>query len=224
MPTGDVYFERQDVPSMRAKSYIYNFNIEDPANVKLVHEGHYPSLSTDGKWLVYYRHPNELWLYNFQNAQANKIADDIDHYRPPVWISPNRLLYNSKTNQLILLDVLTEEKRVTGHEKIIPGVLSPDGKTVLCTSYDARKILLYSIDNNKIETIMESKHLSIGSTFTWRPDGKSFFFGRQTWSKMFQLLEVNEFFLFSLEDKIEKHLSSDRCFLGVFIGDRFNKK
>ncbi|KQC11410.1 MAG: hypothetical protein APR62_01645 [Smithella sp. SDB] len=218
--TGDVYFEGENIDSKHKTSYIYKFNIDNPAKLKLVLEGRYPALSTDGKLLVYYQHPNQLWLLNLKNEQIEMIVDDMLNYRPPVWISPNRLLYYSNTRQLILLDILTKEKRVTGHEKIVPGALSPDGKTVLCS--DARKIYIYSIDTNKIETIKETKFLSIGSDFIWRPDGKSFFYWRQTWAKQLQLQEGYGSFLFSLEDKTEKQLAP---FGGsVFIGNNFNPR
>ena len=222
--TGDVYFEGRNPNANILKSYIYNFNIDNPAILKPVREGRYPALSTDGKNLVYYQHPNQLWLLNLKNEQTKIIADDMLNYRPPVWISPNRLLYYSKTRQLILLDILTGEKRATGHEKIDPGALSPDGKTVLCT--DGNRIFLYSIDTNKIEVIKESKHLSIGSDFIWLPDGKSFFYSRQTWVKQLQFLEGHELFLFSLSDKTEKNLTEARIpFWGsVFIGNHFNPR
>ena len=102
---------------------------------------------------------------------------------------------------------------MTGYEKIIPGALSPDGKKVLCST--GKKIILYFIDDNKIETIKENKYISVGSIFIWRPDGKSFLYWESQWS----LLEGKSLFLFTLNDRTETDLSSGINAFGGVVGD-----
>ncbi|MDQ5986430.1 MAG: hypothetical protein CSYNP_02154 [Syntrophus sp. SKADARSKE-3] len=189
------------------KVSIYKYNPWNNPQCEKLLEARYPSLSPDGKWLTYYHHPGQLGLFNIEKKQTKIIAYDMYHTQPPVWISSNRMLYYSVNNQLILLDISTGEKRMTGYEKIIPGALSPDGKTVLCGTFDGKKIILYSINDNKIETVYENR-LSIATNFIWRPDGRSFLFHRQTWSQQLRLREGGSLFLFSLKDRKEKDLNS----------------
>lgn len=212
--THDLYFEGHcEVPKHRGQ-YIYKYNPANNPQIEQLLEARYPALSPDGKWLAYYKHPGKLGILNLKNKQTKKIADDMDNNQPPVWISNNRMLYYSINNQLILLDTSTGEKRMTGYEKIIPGALSPDGKTVLCGTFDGNKIILYSINDNKIETVYENR-LSIATSFIWRPDGRSFLFHRQTWTQQIQLREGGSLFLFSLDDRTEKDLNSG---IGLFGG------
>lgn len=217
--THDLYFEGQSEVPQHWGSYIYKYNTKNNPQIEQILKARYPALSPDGKWLTYYRHPGHLGLLNLENKQTKEIADDMYSKKPPVWISNNRMLYYSINNQLVLLDISTGEKRMTGYEKIIPGSLSPDGKTVLCGTYEGRKIILYSIDDNKIETIKESKFLTIGTTFIWRPDGKSFLYKRQKWSSVLQFREGGLLFLFSLEDKTEKDFDSGISIFGGVVGD-----
>ena len=217
--TNDLYFEGRSEDAIHRGSFIYKYNHDNNPKTERLLEGRYPALSPDEKWLTFYQHPNKWKFLNLENMQTKEIVDEIDNFRPPVWISNNRLLYNSINNQLIILDLLTGEKRMTGYEKIIPGSLSPDGKKVLCGTYDGMKIILYFIDDNKIETIKESKFLTIGTTFIWRPDGKSFLYKRQTWSTVLQLREGGLLFLFSLEDKKETDLNSGINIFGGVVGD-----
>lgn len=208
-----LYFEGQDKETYKTNIYKYSRD-EKPQIVQLI-EGRLPSLSTDGQWLTYYRHPNQLWLFDIGNRQTRKIADDMENYQPPVWISPSRILYYSVNKQLVLLDTATSDKKTIGHEKIIPGALSPDGKLVLCGSYDGQKIYLYTIETNTTEVIKENKFLGMHSRFIWRPDGKGFFYLGQRWSTILTLREGYSLFLFSLVDRTEIHLPGGHFFGGV---------
>ena len=217
--THELYFQGISEDDRHKTDFIYRYNSEKNSKIEQLFEGRLPSLSPDGRWLAYYRHPNQLWIINLENTQSKIIAIDINDNHPPVWIAQTRLLYSSVAKQLISLDVLTKEKLMTGHEKIIPGSLSPDGKTVLCSNYDSDKIILYTISANKIETIKESKFLSIGSSFIWCPDGKCFLYSRQTWSHMLKISEIGDLFLFSLQSKTEKRLAEGITLFGGVAGD-----
>jgi hypothetical protein len=214
--TQDIYFGGLSENPSRRTNFIYKYNHDGNPEVEQLVEGLLPSLSIDGKWLAYYRHPNQLWLLDLEKRHTTRIADDIAKGQPPVWISENRILYESETYQLIALDIPTGEKRRTGYEKITPGSLSPDGKTVLCSNFNGDKIILYSVDANTIETIKASRFLSIGSSFIWRPDGKSFLYTRQTWSNILKFLEMRDLFLFSIDKRAEKHLAVGMRLFGGF--------
>jgi Tol biopolymer transport system component len=217
--THDLYFEGIREDDIYRENFIYKCNPDSNPKAEQLLKGRYPALSPDGKWLTYYLHPNKLELFNLENKQTKEITNDMYNRQPPVWISNNRMLYYSINKQLILLNILTGEKRMTGYEKIIPGSLSPDGKKVLCGTYDGTKIILYSIDDNKIETVKESKFLTIGTIFIWRHDGKSFLYWRRTWSEQLKFREGGSLFLFSLKDKTEKDLNPGLDIIGGVVGD-----
>jgi hypothetical protein len=202
----DLYFAGLPDEGNSRTNYIYKYNASKKPNLETLIKGSNPSLSPDGQWLAYYQHPNKLWTINLESKQKMKLVDDIANLQPPVWVSNNSLLYYSSTNQLIILDIIRGDKRKTGHEMVIPGSLSPDGNTVLCSSSHSNKIFIYSIDTNKLETIKESNILSIGSNFIWRPDGKSFLYTRQTLANVLRFREMGDLFLFSIDDRAEKQL------------------
>jgi hypothetical protein len=206
--THDLYFEGLSEDARHRGSFIYKYNTDNNPKTEQLLEGRYPALSPDGKLLTYYRHPNHLVLFETKSKLIKEIGDDIDNCRPPVWVSNKRLLYYNVKKQMILFDISTGKKQMTGYEKIIPGSLSPDGRTVLCGNYAGNKIILYFIDDNKIETIKESNFLTIGTTFIWSPDGRSFLYARQKWSSVLRLREGHSLFLFSLVDRTEKDLDS----------------
>ncbi len=213
----DIYIEAESAESIHKTSYIYKYNANNNPNISISLEGRYPSLSPDGQWLAYYLHPNKLWIINLESRQTIKIADDINNYQPPVWVSNNRILYNSTTNQLVSLDIIKGEKLITGYKGVIPGALSPDGKRVLCTG--SNKIYIYTVDTNSLETIKESNSLSIDNKVIWRPDGKSFLYLRQTWANQLRFSEGDGLFLFSLEGRAETLLLKQFHFFGGLEGD-----
>jgi len=211
-----LYFEGR-APTSHSK--IYRYTASDKNKLSTVVEGRLPALSPDGSLLSYYRHPSHLWIMNLQTGNSTEVADDIDGYKPPVWVANTRLLYNNTSISLILLDVSNRKKVFTGHEMVTPGALSPDGKTVICSGNRSIKIFIYFLETNRLQLVQENTFLSINSKFIWRPDGKSFLYIRQTWANTLRFRETGGLFLYSLEDGKDTQLLGSFHFFGGLEGD-----
>lgn len=215
-----IYFVAKDRLDQDASANIYSISLlalnQEPK--KLIDNARYPSLSPSNNLLAFYRHPNQLWIQNLENMNAQKAVSDIVNYQPCVWVSNTHLLYIDLDNELISLDVPKGERQKTGYSAIVPGALSPDGKRVLCGSSDGMKIYFYFPLSNKIELIKESKFRSMGTSFIWLPDGSGFLFTMQTWSNILRLNESRDLFLYMLSEKEETLLLGKiALFGGAFI-------
>jgi Tol biopolymer transport system component len=213
--SGNIYFEALYIGEGHS-AYIYSVNLRSKdLQPKKILPGRKPSLSPDGNLLVYYLHPNQLWLFNIKEQENRLIATDVPNSRPPVWISQFRLVYNDLNGKLIIFDTKTSDKETTGFGGVVAGALSPDGEKVLCVDVDGRKIYLYFIKTNKMGLIEESKHLSIGSSFVWSADGNSFLYTRQTWTNQLNLSEASDMFQYALAGK-ERRVFRNIALFGGF--------
>lgn len=215
-----IYFVAKDGLDQDADANIYSISLlplsQKPK--KLIDNARHPSLSPKKNLLAFYRHPNQLWIQNLKNMNAQNFASDIANYQPCVWVSNTHLLYIDLNNELVLLDVPNGEKQKVGYSSIVPGVLSPDGKKVLCGSSDGMKIYFYFPLSNTIELIKENKLRSMGTSFIWLPDGSGFLFTMQTWSNILRLNESRGLFLYTLsEGKETLLLDKIDIFGGAFI-------
>lgn len=212
-----LYFEAENKtfgPSRQIFCIELNGKTKKPRKVV---EGRRPSISPNGKLLSYYRHPNELWMLEIDRQKEIRFVSDISDYQPAVWISESSLLYTDKNNRLMKLDVFSNKIENTNYDNIIPAALSPDGNWVLCGSYDGKKIFLYTIKDNKIEIIKKTMYFSMGSSFVWRNDGKSFLYTRQTFANLLKLNEIRSLFLYSLSGKEQKLIDKFSLFGGTSL-------
>lgn len=217
--TRSIFFESQN-KSTGWKSTIYRLSLSKTSNVpKEIVRGRYPSLSKDGKLLSYFKYPEELWILNIADNHVEKMVDDIDEAGPAVWISKHHLLYTNKLKEMILLDILNKEKSKTGFNKLIPVSLSPNGKNILCITYDGKKIISYYINTNRIKVLKSSRFLSIANTFIWNPDGKGFLYARQTWKNLLRFKEAKSLFYYYLDGSEQFLLDNIALFGGVLIND-----
>jgi Tol biopolymer transport system component len=163
-----------------------------------------PSISPNGSLLVYYQHPNQLWLLEIKSQAKKQIVSNVSNGKPIVWISDKDFLFTDKNEKLIRMDVVSGRVKNTGHQYVIPDALSPDGERVLCGSYDGQKIFIYTIKTNSITTFKKTFFFSMGSSFVWTLDGKQFLYTRQTLLNLIQLNESRSLFLCSLDGKEKK--------------------
>lgn len=134
-----IYFEAEN-KNFGLSRQIFCIELGDKTkNPRKVVEGRRPSISSNGKLLSYYRHPNELWMLEIDSQKEMRLVSDISDYQPAVWISEQSLLYNDKNNHLMKLDVFSNKTDNTSYDDVIPAALSPDGNRVLCGSYDGKK-------------------------------------------------------------------------------------
>ena len=212
-----IYFEAEN-KNFGLSRQIFCIELGDKTkNPRKVVEGRRPSISSNGKFLSYYRHPNELWMLEIDSQKEMRLVSDISDYQPAVWISEQSLLYNDKNNHLMKLDVFSNKTDNTSYDYVIPAALSPDGNRVLCGSYDGKKIFLYLIKNNKIELIKKTMFFSMGSSFVWRNDGKSFLYTRQTFANLMKFNEIQSLFLYSLKGKEQKLIDKYSLFGGLSL-------
>ena len=200
-----IYFSAKGNIKQGSPTSIYRISSlsRDQEPIKLIDNARYPSLSPDNKFLAFYRHPNQLWIYGFGDMKSQRTVGDIINYQPCVWVSNTHLLYIDLNNELVLLDVTKDEKQKTALKGIVPGVLSPDGKKVLCGSSDGLKIYFYYPSSNKLELIKKSKFRSIGTSFVWLSESDGFLFTMQTWSNILRFNESCDLFLYDISDKEE---------------------
>jgi hypothetical protein len=215
----ELFFEAQNLRETTS-AQIYAINLSDSTHQpKKIIEGRSPSINANGTLLAYYKHPNQLWILSLESNENRKISDDIFNGYPALWYTDSDLLYITKEDKLEKINSTTGVKKDTGIEGVAPSALSPKGGKVLCSS-NARKIYLYSPDNNKLEVIKEFSFLSVGSFLVWTPDGESFLYTRQTLFKQLQLREAHDLFLYSLKGKEQKILEYVALFGGIFIREK----
>jgi len=188
--------ENLDQQGVSTNVYQSNLFVPDEKTKRIIRNAKYPSLSPNGRLLAFYRHPNQLWVYNFKDKIEKKIIDNIMKIQPCVWISNDSLLFYDMSNKMIQFNLLTEEKQETGQVNIIPGALSPDQKIVLCGSSDGKRVFSYSPISKKINLLKENKYCSIGSSFIWLADGSGFLFTQQVWSNILKFNESRDLFVY----------------------------
>lgn len=167
-------------------------------------QGLSPSIPPDGSLLIYYQHPNQLWLLEIKSQIKKQIILNASNRKPIVWISDKDFLFTDKNEKLMRMNIVSERIKNTGHQYVIPDALSPDGERVLCGSYDGQKIFIYTIKTNSITTFKKTFFFSMGSSFVWTLDGKYFLYTRQTLANLIQLNESKSLFLCSLDGKEQK--------------------
>jgi hypothetical protein len=210
-----IYFEAENRNFGPSRQTFFIRMDDKPKNPKKIVEGRRPSISPNGNFLSFYRHPNELWILEINTHKKKRIVGDISDNQPAVWISNRNLLYTDKNNHLMKFDVISKKKDNTGYKYVIPSLLSPDGKFVLCGSWDGKKIYLYTLKTNEIKILKKTILFSMGSSFVWRNYGKSFLYTRQTFGNIIKLNEIHSLFLYSLDGKEKKLIDKYSLFGGV---------
>jgi hypothetical protein len=210
-----IYFEAENRNLGPSRQIFFTKTDDKAKNPKKAVGGRRPSISPNGNLLSFYRHPNALWILELNKQEKFRIVNDISDYQPAVWISDRSLLYTDKNNHLMKLDVISKKAEITNFDYIIPAVLSPDGNRVLCGSYDGKKIYLYTIKTNKIKLLKKTNLFSMGSSFVWCNDGKSFLYTRQTLRNLLKLNEISSLFLYSFDRKEQKLIDKYSLFGGV---------
>lgn len=176
-------------------------------------EGRNPSISSNGEYLAYYRHPNQLWLLTIKTHETRILLKNFLDHVPVVWTSSQELLYSDTDHHMMRLNIDTGDLNDTDHKYIIPITLSPLGNKVLCSAYDGSGIFLYDIKTNQIETIRKSIFFSMGSSL-WLNDGKHFLYTRQILANQIKLNESQSLFVYSLADGKEAILSDKFSLFG----------
>jgi len=194
---GLIYFEAEHKGSGWSRQIFFIAIDDKKMNPIRVVEGRQPSISLDGSMLAYSRHPNQLWLFDIKSKESKKAASDILAAQPVVWISSKDLLYSDLNNNLVRYDIGAGKADKTGHDHVIPGALSPGENRVLCGSYDGSKILMYTINTNKIEVLKKSILFSMGSSFVWSRNGKYFLYTKQTLSNLIRLNESRSLYRYA---------------------------
>lgn len=218
--TEELYFSAISIKES-FKNYVYKINLSDqPFSPIPVVEGDFPSLSPEGDLLLFYIHPYQLWVLNLKNNSTKILVSDMGNYSSAVWCANDKVLYATTSNKLFEYNIVTGEKRDTGYDNVIPSSLSPDGNLMLCGSFDGNKIYLYSVKTKTMKVLKKSRALTIGSSFIWSSDGKSFLYTRQTWSNTIRISEAQDLFHYYLDGKEIHLLKNIALFGGVNITEQ----
>jgi Tol biopolymer transport system component len=212
---GAVFFEAENSDYGLSRQIFYTKALEKNQGPTKVIKGRRPSVSLNGRFLAYYIHPNELWVLDLELKTKMNLVRDMADFQPAVWISNSYILYTNSQIHLMKLDTVSGKAEDTGYNNIFPSALSPDGDRVLCVSDNGRQILLYTIDSNKMDSVKKTNLLSMGSSFVWSHNGKSFLYTRQTLSKVIKFNEMHSLFLYSLDGN-EKRLADKFSLFGGF--------
>ncbi|MBN1907070.1 MAG: hypothetical protein JW927_18470 [Deltaproteobacteria bacterium] len=217
---GNIYFSTMSL-NEEHKTCIYEVNIvnKEEKPVKIV-EGRFPSISPAGDFLLFYIHPYQLWVLDLKKNSSKILFSDMMNYSPAVWCANDKVLYATTSNKLFEYNIVTGEKRDTGYDNVIPSSLSPDGNLVLCGSFDGDKIYLYSVNTKTMKVLKKSRALTIGASFIWSSDGKSFLYTRQTWSNTIRISEAQDLFHYYLDGKEIHLLKNIALFGGVNITEQ----
>lgn len=174
--------------------------------------GKMPSLCPNGEFVAFYRHPNQLWIFEVKTKDSKLLISDIIDIQPAVWISNRHLLYTNTKRNMLILDIISGNITNTGHQDIIPSVLSPSGTHILCGNYNGDKIFLYTPKDNTLKLLKNSKILSLGTSFVWFPSEQAFLYSRQSfWNNLIKFKEGQNLYIHPF-DKKEKKLA-DQCYL-----------
>lgn len=215
---GILIFEAKS-KSENGKTSIYSMAIhnENTKVLKII-DGRYPSLSSDGRILAYYKHPNELWTMNLRHNTSKKVASDMLKRQPVVWLPNNKILYASLSKEAIIVDSKNDQIKPTGIYDIIPSSISPSGAHVLCGSHDGKQIFLYSVDTKDLNLLKKTKFLTMGTSFVWLPNDEGFLFTRQTWSNVLRLNEATDLFLHKFKNDETDVMDNVVMYGGVQLG------
>ena len=215
---GTVYFEAKATRRL-GSAKIYSLRSLDSSDApQEVVEGRSPSLSPDGKKIAFYRHPDQLWLMSLIDHSQEKLADDMARYfRQVVWISSSELLFRDTGDRLMLLNTVSMDRKDTGHRGLVPAALSPDRKRVLCGTSVGRRIVLYSIEDGAVKTLVEKVAFSVGPSPVWSLNGDSFLYTRQRLRSYLRLSEGEDLALRSMGGKERFVMSEAALFGGVAL-------
>ncbi len=137
---------------------------------------------------------------------------------PAVWISDTKLMYITEYLQVRVLDVVSHKISGSWPDGILPTALSPDGKTVLCTTRDPSSISLYGTDGRRVDTIKKSAiFFDCHLFFVWSSDGRSFIYTRRRNTFSFTIADAPvDAYMFNLDTRQEKRIMSNVNFWGGF--------
>lgn len=188
--------------------YIFSFSIKPfGENITKITKGFYPSISDNGKLLSYYMHPNQLRLIDLETSKNRLLISNIAKGQPAVWLDDHTLLYSDTENRMMKINIFTSKTENTGHDFIIPGMISPNKDQVLCGNYFGDRICMYTVKKNQIKVLKKSRLLSFGTNFVWIGNSQKFLYTRQTFLNIIRLRESRSLFLYSsadMEDKLIK--------------------
>lgn len=224
-----IYFFRTSNWSLKCQLAIY-----DLANQRIEKTfdfcGDALSLSPDEQRLAYFRggglgtreereKPSQLVLRHVLNGREEVIADDLSFFsEPAIWLSNREILYTNAENEITQINLDTKVRQKRGHKGVTLSSLSPDGAQVLGAerSLDFSKIYVLDVKERTLKQIKKIKHFTIGGTFIWTPDGKSFIYTRQNWTNLVPFEEVGHLYWHDLATGKEIRLADKVALFGGF--------
>lgn len=209
-----IYFEAR---SNNTYEYgIYKYSTKEKTILEITNEGSQPAISPNGRLLAYYKHPNQLCIYDVITKTVTRHVQGLSNHDPPVWIGDDLIIYKNTNYDLILYNLTDDHHIYTGYSKVTPGAVSRDKQLVLLSSYDGHSIFTYDVRTNTLKEIYKTRFLSMGKSFVWSANNSGFFYARQTLLSQLRLSESTDLFYRELTGK-EISIENNVAFSGGYL-------
>lgn len=187
--------------------------------IKRIASGRYPALSPDGRRIAAVGQMDHLIVISRDSETAPlKSGPEVGSLRPVVWDGNSSIVYLGTDRRLKRFDIGSETQIDLGFEDLIPVERMTNG-TIVCISYDGRRIVLVDLKRHSIAVIKSYHGVSLGPSVILDSSETSMLITRQTWSNLIRLSEERDLFRVRLDGSEEQMASGISMFGGFLLDD-----
>ncbi len=144
-----------------------------------------PAMSPSGDRIVFERDDvsagsSDLWLLDFKQRVTSRFTFGSADERYPIWSPDGKMIAFSSTAAGLEIRVksasgATDERVLPSSKNMVPSAWSPDGRSLLATRWDPRKmapleVMLYSLEQQTMRPFLSTGSGDQAATFS--PDGQ----------------------------------------------------
>lgn len=170
-------------------------------------DGRLPAISTDGNLISYMSTSHKFCIFDIESKRSWRVGTNIFSFEPAVWISDKTLIYITTDQHMKVIDAISGEISGSWPDGVFPVALSPDGKTVLCsTRLPDTRLLLYKTDGSYIDTITNLGIYYRTWPSVWSSNGRSFIYERRSFFGFYPSLDTYDVYMFNIDTGKEKRI------------------